>query len=290
MTLASKNSDCEQALRAVDPYSGGDLSPAAEPVWRQHVESCEQCRRELENRRQLRARLKVAVEGVAVPFGLETRIQAQVRAAQRPLWYSRMAAAGLAAALCVGVGIAYQLGHLRLTEASQESYIASISQHVAGLMQVGLRDHLHCAVFGKFPKQAPPLEEVTAELGPEYRPIVPAVRQHLPENVKVVSAHQCRYKTRRFVHVVLRANSGLISLVVANKEDGETFASPDFLPALTQSGIPVYQAGAQQYQIASFEAGSRLVYLVSDLPQQTNTQLLAAMAPALREALRKMEG
>jgi hypothetical protein len=67
----------------------------------------------------------------------------------------------VAAALLLAVGgfIAYQLGHLSLTVSSQESYIATVSNRVTTLMQVGLGDHLHCAVFRKYPKDPVPVAQ-----------------------------------------------------------------------------------------------------------------------------------
>ena len=65
-----------------------------------------------------------------------------------------------------GVLIAYQLGHLRLSVTSQESYNTSVSTHVARLMRVGLGDHIHCAYFRKFPANAPSPQEFVSKLGP----------------------------------------------------------------------------------------------------------------------------
>ena len=36
-------------------------------------------------------------------------------------------------------------------------------------------------------------------------------------------AHQCTYGGRHFVHITMRKGSDVISLVIARKNDGETF-------------------------------------------------------------------
>ena len=242
----------------------------------------------------INARLKAAVDSVDVPPFLDARIRQQIRNAafERRLrrWWTVSAVAATAVALTVGVGIAYQLGHLRLTVGAQESYIASISTHIATLMRVGLGDHLHCAVFRKFPSKAPAVEEMETKLGPEFKDLIPAVRQFVPEDYKLVLGHACRYQGRKFIHLSLKGDSRLLSLVITAKKDGESFQVEGILPELVQSGIPVYSSGAQRFQIAALESRDHLVYFISDLPGKQNVELMRAMAPALQQILEKSRG
>ena len=78
-------------------------------------------------------------------------------------------------------------------------------------------------------------------------------------------------------------------MVIARKDGGESFAKADLLPALAQSGIPIYRAGVQNFQIAAFETSGHLVYFISDLPEQKNMDIMAALAPGVREFLRRLE-
>jgi len=73
---------------------------------------------------------------------------------------------------------------------------------------------------------------------------------------------------------------------VARKQDGESLSA--LAPALEASGVPVYQAGAQRYQVAGFEAGEFLAYVVSGLKSKANLQIAAELAPAVREFLMKI--
>jgi hypothetical protein len=61
------------------------------------------------------------------------------------------------------------------------------------------------------------------------------------------------------------------------------------LPALTESGIPMYQAGVQRFQISAFETRDRLVYFISDLSKEKNTEMMLALAPQVKAFLRKQE-
>lgn len=240
---------------------------------------------------RLRERLKQAVRSEAAPPFLEARIRNTVRA-ERPVvsWTRRLVPAGAAALLFLGGAIAYQLGHLRLTTSSQESYIASVSNRVAALMRVGLGDHIHCAVFRKYPKDAPSVAQLVQKLGPAYSGLIPVVRRHVPDTYQMVIAHECRYHGRKFVHLSLKGDSRLLSLVITRKREGESFETEALLPAMVQAGIPLYRAGAHRFQLASFETRDHLVYFVSDLDQGRNTQMMAAMAAQVKEILHKIEG
>jgi hypothetical protein len=238
---------------------------------------------------RLKEMLKRAVKNEPAPPFLEARIRNTIRAERRTSWRLRLAPVAAAAAVCLGVTIAYQLGHLRLTTASQESYITAVSNRVATLMRVGLGDHIHCSVFRKFPKDPPSAEALAARLGPEYRDLLPLVRRNVPERYAMVIAHTCRYRGRRFVHLSLRGEGKLMSLVIARKKDGESFATEGMAAALSRSGIDVYRAGVQRFEIASFESRDHLVYFVSDLGRQPNMEMMLALAPRVREFLAARE-
>jgi hypothetical protein len=235
-------------------------------------------------------RLKAAVDSVSVPPYLEARIRNRLRTEPSGRkWALRLVPVGVAAGLFVGLSIAYQLGHLRLTLSSQESYIAAVTSRIAGIMGIGLGDHIHCSVFRKFPLEAPKLESVVSRMGEEYRPLVPIVRTHVPENYKLMLAHQCRYHGRRFTHLSLVDGSKMVSLVIAQKREGEDFDASGLLPAFEEAGLPMYQSDVQRFALTAFETRDSLVYFISDLPQEENTRLLAAMTPELKEYFAQRE-
>ena len=240
---------------------------------------------------KLRQQLQRAVRSTEVPPYLENKIRANIRAsAQKPGFPFRLGWVAAAAAVAVvGIGgIAYQLGHLRLTASSQESYIASVSNHVASIMRVGLRDHLHCSYFRKFPKDEPKLENIEKKLPEPYRGMIPIVRKHVPADFQLMITHQCGYHNRKFVHLALKRGSQLLSVVLAVKEDGESFRTEELVPALTDAGIPFYQSGAQRFQVAAFESDRHLIYVISDLSKAENMGTMTAMAPELKDYLNRL--
>jgi hypothetical protein len=247
-------------------------------------------RNQFELSKEMQNRLKTAVKSMAAPPHLETRVRAIIRATrERPVWYPRIMVVAAGVVICVGMLIAYQLGHLRLTRGSQESYIASVSSRIAGIMRAGLGDHIHCAVYRKFPKDPPDVKDMAEKLGPEYRELVPVMTGAVRAPYRLALAHQCRYHGRRFVHLVLKDGSSLMSVVIARKRDGESFRTAALEPALVRAGLPVYESGVQQFQIAAFETSAHLVYLISDRPRHGNTETLVSMAPGIAAVLARAE-
>jgi hypothetical protein len=195
-----------------------------------------------------------------------------------------IAATGIAAVL-----ISYQLGYLRWTAQSREAFISSISQRVSYTMRIGLGDHVHCAVFRKDPKEIPSAGQMIRDLGPEYQDLLPIVRNAIPSDFTVVMAHQCQYHGRNFVHIALRGLSGLASLLITKKGEGETFTRDQLVPALAHVNPPLYQASVSRFDLTSFETRDHLVYFISDLGAKRNVEMLTAMAGRVEEFLRRLE-
>ena len=241
-------------------------------------------------------RLKSAVNSVAVPPYLEARIRNRIQTEQRPRpWFARpaffkMLTAGVAAIICLGVAIAYQQGHFRFSRGSQRSYIASISTRLVSIMRPGLADHIFCSVYRKYPKDAPAVDVLAKKLPPQFHELIPIVQAQVPSDYRLLISHQCRIDGRRFVHLSLENDSHVLSLVITKRNGGESFKADGLLPVLMQSDIPMYQSGAARFTMTAFETRDYLVYFVSDLPQTQNTQIMRAMAPALKDLFKKLEG
>lgn len=240
--------------------------------------------------RKLREQFQRAVRSQEVPAALSNRVRSAVRASQLPRPQFRwLALAAAFAVVFMGSAVAYQLGHLRLTTASQESYITSVSNRVATIMRAGIRDHIHCAVYRKYPKNAPRVEELAQSMSPEYRGLVEIVRKHVPSEYRLMIAHECRHRGRKFIHLALKSDSRLLSLVLTRKQEGESFVTEGLLPVEEFNGVPVYRAAAQRFEIAAFESGEHLAYVISDLPRDGNLKLMLALTPDVKELLSGIE-
>lgn len=286
---ATTKSNCAAAMRNLDAMLDRALPESSAAGVHEHVSSCPSCSGELELRRRMRQRLKAAVSSEKVSPYLGVRVMALVRSeANRSGWLQRTGSLGAVAATLIVLlsgGLAYQLGHLRYTTESQNAYISSLVKRVGHMLGTGLSDHVHCSVYRKYPKEAPPLEKLHTSIGPEYKELVDLVRAQMPQGFRMFIAHECGYMDRKFIHIGLKSDSKLISLVLARKTAGESYSNSDLLPVLSRGGVHLYGASVQRFQIAGFESSGHLAWLVSDVSQRQTRELLLALAPRLNEFL-----
>ncbi len=282
---------CDEMLLRHDQYLDKNLGSESAAALQAHLDECPSCAQELQARRRLRTQLKSAVQSVETPAFLESRIRANLQT-RRPSFRWIMSLAAVAAVVVIGLGVAisYERGYFRYYRASQDSYISSVSSRMATLMRVGLGDHIHCAVFRKYPKNPPTMAQFVEKMGPKYSGIIPIVREQVPSDFRLLIAHQCKYKGRQFVHMVLRSDRRLLSVVLTRKAEGEAFTAEQLVPALTEAGVSIYSASTQRFQLAAFESRDYMVYVISDMPEERNMELMRAMAPQLQTYLDKLEG
>lgn len=295
----SGEATCEKARRHFDAYISQELPAGTTQEVVRHIETCPACAAELEDRVRLRSRLKNAVNAQSVPPELRARIQQQIRNQPSGNWFAAIwtgatwprwaAAAAMAAVVLVTAGVWMRNSAENLPAISdrpaQNIYIQKVSANLAAVLKLGLGDHIHCSIFRKYPQNPPPVQEMEEKLGPEYQGLLPVVRAAVPEGYRVIMAHQCTYAGRKFVHLTMEKEGDLLSLVIARKEDGESMAG--LSPSSQQSGVAIYEGAAGRYQVAGFEAGRFLAYLISDLKAKTNLQVAANLAPAVQQILAK---
>jgi hypothetical protein len=263
---------CRKVLAKLDSYIDNELLAESNLEILEHFRACPSCTGEAQQRRNVRTRLQTAVRDVKLPAGLEDRVRQRLRQSQPPKT-TRFHLMAIAATLtvCVASWAAYHFASPRLATMN-------------AVLQVGLNDHLHCAVIRQTANR-PKLP--TNKLAAEWHELVPVVERHVPGDLPFSLAHECQYRGRKFIHLTFRNDNSLLSLVIARKQDGESLAAANLLPALSHSGIPLYAAGSQQFQIAAFEEPQYLVFTISDLPAAKNLDLLIAMAPVVRKFLDK---
>ncbi|MBV9766758.1 MAG: hypothetical protein JOZ48_18075 [Acidobacteriaceae bacterium] len=236
----------------------------------------------------LKDRLKTAVKGVPPPPFMEARIRAALHssggARRARSWKFVLTAAGALVVCAIGA-FEYQHGAFRFNRPSQDAYIASISAYVPRILRVGLGDHIHCSVYRKYPEHPESLQQMIADLGPDFAPLLQTVRSKVPGNLQLVMAHRCSYRQRQFVHFTFKNSDALLSLVIAHKQDGEQLSRPELGQALLESEIPIYRSEVQRFQIAAFDAGEYLAYVISDLSSRQNNEIAAALSPDVRSFL-----
>jgi anti-sigma factor (TIGR02949 family) len=287
---------CEKTRKYLDAYVSNELTVETNHEILRHLEGCPACAAEVDSRASLRSRLKAAVNAQSVPPELQVRIRGHIQSSRSRSWvdigwlragWPRWA--GAMAALVIAAGLWVDHSSERMPPLSdrpaQKTYINRVSANLAAVLKVGLGDHIHCSIFRKYPKDPPPVEKMEGDLGPAYAGLLPAVRAAVPEGYKLIMAHQCSYAGRKFVHLTFEKDGGLLSLVVAHKQSGESLDG--LAPAAEPSGVRIYQSAAGRYQVAGFEAGNFFAYVVSELNQNKNLQIAATVAPGVHDFLMK---
>jgi anti-sigma factor (TIGR02949 family) len=286
---------CETTRRNLDSYLTNELAPVTHQEVMNHIGHCPACAAELEARLRLRTALKAAVGRQAVPPELRVRVRARLEQERSRGWWKagwpRWAAATAAAAvICLSV---WRLAPRETLPAladrpGQQAYIQKVSSTLAAVFKVGLGDHIHCSIFRKYPQNPPTVEQMKTKLGPAYQGLLPVVKAAVPEGYRVIMAHQCSYDGRKFVHLTLQNGGDLISLVVARKNPGESLGN--LAMAQSAAGIPIYQSAAERYEVAAFEAGQFLAFVVSEKSGRANLRMATNLAPGVHDLLAKIAG
>ena len=283
---------CGKIRRHLDSYISNELLVETAHEVAQHIESCQECSDDLETRLRVRRMLQHAVRAEMAPADLRAKVQRTLRgggATAHPVQWMLVAAA--AVVICVGGAIALRTGSTHeVPREAQERVIASLYSKISGVFRVGLGDHVHCAIYREYPKDAPTASEMAESLGPEYAGLAAIVQQNVPPSFHAILGHKCHYHGREYVHIVLKNGSELVSVILTKRENGESFTSTNVAPVLQGAGTSVYQAHAQSYQVAGFETAQHLVFVVSEENARKNLELMAQVGPALAEWLKKLEG
>jgi anti-sigma factor RsiW len=264
---------CEKLRGRLDAYLSRELPEESSREVQRHLESCPRCAAELETRARIRARLQAAVLATPVPADLEPKVRRALRGAVRGeparprtgLW---AVAAAAAVILCVAL-----VSRLRVEMNPEQAILQKTSGRLAAVLNVGLRDHLHCAVFRKYSKQPVAAAQMAADLGPEFAGLVPLVQAKLPEDFRVIQGHHCTAGGRQYTHLIVAGGGKIVSVVLTRKRSGESLSGG------------IHQAGVDRFQVVGFESHDYLAYVISDLGAQQNLQWAANLAPTLREFL-----
>jgi anti-sigma factor (TIGR02949 family) len=296
--LNFKERSCERYRRYFDAYLDNELLVETNQDVLQHVASCADCNRILESRARIKQLVKETVTSESAPPELAAALRDRLRSERRSFFgvdtARWMMAAAAVLALAIG-GFAVldwpSAGRLR----SEDGLFHTVSARVQDLLRVGLVDHVHCTILLQRWKRALSFDEMKAgtgatALGPEFIDLVPAVQAKLGADYKVVQGHRCTANHRHYVHLIVTGNQGAILSLVITKKENESFSETDAVAVMNASGIPVYRGRQGTLEVAGFESGQYLAYVVSNLDRDSNLNIAAAIAPLVSGHLSRIEG
>jgi len=262
-------SACDNIRGRLDSYLSHELPEETVREVQQHLATCPHCTAEFEQLSRLKTRLQTAVRCTPVPDTLEQKVR-QTLHKQRSIPGTGLWAVAAAAVVIISAGL---IGFWRPTK-PEDAILRKTTGRLAAVLNVGLRDHLQCAVFRKYPKQRMPSEQMAGDLGPQFAPLAPLVEARVPAGYHIVQAHICGGAGgREFTHFIMAGGGKLVSLILTRALPGESL----------KGGI--YQTGVDRFQVVAFQDRDYLAYVISDMDAQDSLQWAASLAPAVREYL-----
>jgi hypothetical protein len=213
-------------------------------------------------------RFRDAFENEPVPNDLEAQVRARLAQSQPSRGLDWKPVAGVSMLVLVLVLTQYYAG-----------------KKIVSLLRIGLDDHVHCAIAGVYPHQTQRVEMIDG-LGPQFAPMLqPVIDQASlgrPTPDAVQSAHRCTVNGRSYVHIILRRDGVLISVILTRRSSTEVFPRAIAARVVHASGITLHDDSLDGYAVSGFESGAWLGYVISGLPAPENDALSARLAPVVR--------
>lgn len=198
--------ECHDVRRLIDASLDGALEAEAAREVSRHLDTCPECRREFEQVREQRHRLRSAFDASEalrprpdLSATLAQRLhpvagQPSRRSVLRSWW-------ALAASAVLAIGGGYVIRRER-----EQSRLAALARLAAG-------DHQNCAVAFKLHERPIPMAAAAQRFGLPYRALTDFVPP-TPEPARVLDRHACVYEGHRFAHVVFLHEGEPASLLV----------------------------------------------------------------------------
>src|SRR5437868_3190197 len=254
---------CQQLRAYLDSYLNNELLVETTHEVLRHLEHCPACVEALENRRRVKQLLKTAVMKESASPALQEKIRKRIRKDSSrgwPVWTLVAAAAVLL--------IAVSIAGLRLWDRTASTRPDTVAEMAgAQILQVGLKDHVHCALDSGLANRVFTEAEMREKLGPEFFGLVGMVKEKIPGNYQVVVGHRCKANGREYVHLILKSPQTALSLVVTRK-NGESFTQNHVAAILESAGVPIFGAHMSNLEVAGFETRDYLAFVVSDLSRE----------------------
>jgi anti-sigma factor (TIGR02949 family) len=288
--ISFEDKSCERYRKHLDVYLSNELMGETSLDVFKHLERCPRCTEELETKQRVKNELKRAMDRQEpAPVDLQQRILKEIRPRSRPkYWWLPVAAT-----IVLSVGAFSALRWMNTRHASNGVIKLGgselISTNNAEMLNIGVGDHIHCALHRDFSAGPRSFERMSQDLGPEYIGLVPSVKERLPQDHTLMVGHRCDFKGRNFVHLILTNQKTILSVILTEK-NGERFDRSALAAVMQASGSPLYRARLQDQEVVGFETRDYLAYVVSGLPQDEHLQLASSLALSVRNFLGRLEG
>jgi len=280
---------CRDVRDNAEAFVAGELNESATQALLRHLETCVECRQEVETLRTLRTSVRGAFDRAhelqAQPeflARLDRTLRSQVRPATGAVTQSQSQApveiagavdtrtpppvsaryAWLAVAAALLLAMSIGLFWARAARHDDEA----LALDAAG-------DHRNCAIAFALDEKPIPLGEAARRYDPAFDVLetLPPDQISTPAGAaQVVARHSCLYHGRRFAHVVMKYRGSLVSLLVAASDDERADRTLRAVDSLS---------------VISWHVPRHAILVVSDLPAPDLRALATAAAEPLSSRL-----
>ncbi|HWO00057.1 MAG TPA: zf-HC2 domain-containing protein [Blastocatellia bacterium] len=278
---------CKRIRSYLDSFLNNELMVETNHEVLTHLETCGACSRTLEDRARLKAQLKHAVMQEYAPAALRERIASDLRRGRVFSFNRASPALAAAAAVLVIAAVTFFTWGPPKNQLSLQAKVAPAD--VTGqILKIGFDDHVFCAIDHQLANKQFTPDQMSEKLGPEYVGLVELVKEKMPQDFTVVVGHRCHYQGREFIHLIMRNQYDVVSLVITRK-NGEAFPTDGVASLVQATGGPIYQAAWANQQVAGLETRDHLVFVVSNKTNDTNMQIASSLEPSVRDFLARLE-
>ena len=239
---------------------------------------------------RLKAQLKRAVTQDYAPAALRERIGTDLRQMRQISGFSfNTFSLSLAAAAAVLVIFAVTFFISRPTNNHLSLQADVAPGDVSGqVLKIGFDNHVFCTIDHNLANKQFTVEQMSERLGADYAGLVALVKEKMPQAYTVVVGHRCHYQGREFIHLIMRDQDDVVSLVITRK-NGEAFPKDGVAGIVQAAGVPIYQAAWANQQVAGLETRDHLVFVVSNETSDANLQIATRLVPSVRDLLARLE-
>lgn len=158
-------------------------------------------------------------------------------------------------------------------------------QPVGDILQIGMTDHMRCAVTFFSGDVAPePMEKMKAGVGEEFEALIPIVEEGI-DRARLIVAHRCSFEGREYVHLVLKGEGDiLVSVAVTRRLDGERLQDRTDADTIVD-GRSIFRTEFDGFEIAGFESGEHLIFVASNLSVADNLRAISTIVGGIDRML-----
>ncbi|MEK6406818.1 MAG: hypothetical protein AABN34_07640 [Acidobacteriota bacterium] len=96
----------------------------------------------------------------------------------------------------------------------------------------------------------------------------------------VLVGHRCHYQKREFVHLIIRNQNDVVSLVITRK-NCEAFPAGGAAAIPQASGVPIHETSWHKIQVAGMETRDYLAFVISSKTLEGNEQVASSLGRRL---------